>query len=92
MARVILATTQAADPPVRLLLGSDAIWLASKYAVARAAEDARWRDLSVSTDLLGFGDFSATAVGQLAQPPVRPDSPGGNGTSLAKKTEGRPRW
>ena len=69
MARAILAITQEAEPPVRLLLGSDAVWLAPQYAAARAAEDARWRELSLSTDLPGLGDFSDTAVARMVRPP-----------------------
>jgi hypothetical protein len=57
------------EPPVRLLLGSDAVWLAPQYAAARAAEDARWRELSVSTDLPGLGDFSETPVARMVRPP-----------------------
>jgi hypothetical protein len=37
-------------PPVRLLLGSDAVRYAGMAVQARAAEDEQWRDLSVSTD------------------------------------------
>jgi NAD(P)-dependent dehydrogenase (short-subunit alcohol dehydrogenase family) len=69
MARAILRITQEAEPPVRLLLGSDAVWLAPQYAQARAAEDAKWRELSVSTDLPGLGDFAETAVARLVRPP-----------------------
>jgi NAD(P)-dependent dehydrogenase (short-subunit alcohol dehydrogenase family) len=69
MASAILAITLEAEPPVRLLLGSDAVWLAPQYAATRAAEDARWRDLSVSTDLPGLGDFSETDVARMVRPP-----------------------
>jgi hypothetical protein len=37
------------EPPVRLLLGSDAVSMAAA-AAARADEDARWKALSLSTD------------------------------------------
>jgi NAD(P)-dependent dehydrogenase (short-subunit alcohol dehydrogenase family) len=69
MARAILAITQAAEPPVRLLLGSDAAWLAPQYAAARAAEDAKWHDLSVSTDFPGLGEFSDTGIARIVRPP-----------------------
>ena len=72
MARVILAITQAPEPPVRLLLGSDAVWLAPQYAAAHAAEDAKWREVSLSTDLPGLGDFSQRARGQMVRPPHTP--------------------
>jgi hypothetical protein len=38
------------QPPVRLLLGSDAVHFAAVALAERAAEDARWRTLSESTD------------------------------------------
>jgi NAD(P)-dependent dehydrogenase (short-subunit alcohol dehydrogenase family) len=76
MAKAILAITEAAEPPVRLLLGSDAVWIAPQYAAARAAEDARWHDLSVSTDFPGLGDFSETEVARMVRPPhSRPEPP-----------------
>jgi NAD(P)-dependent dehydrogenase (short-subunit alcohol dehydrogenase family) len=49
-AQAILRITEVDDPPLRLLLGSDA------YAVARAADEAkiasdeRWKELTLSTD------------------------------------------
>ncbi|WP_259349391.1 hypothetical protein [Rhodococcus sp. UFZ-B548] len=69
MARAILAITETAEPPVRLLLGSDAVWLAPLYAAARATEDARWRELSMSTDFPSLKDFSETAVARIVRPP-----------------------
>ena len=69
MARAILAITQETEPPVRLLLGSDAVWLAPQHAAARAAEDAAWLELSVSTDFPGLGDFADTAVARMVRPP-----------------------
>lgn len=50
VARVILRLTEEKQPPVRLLVGSDAVRLAADAATLRAEEDARWRALSVSTD------------------------------------------
>lgn len=38
------------EPPLRLLLGTDAVYLAGIAAADRAAEDERWKDLSTSTD------------------------------------------
>ena len=38
------------NPPLRLLLGSDALTYAKAAATARAAADATWRELSTSTD------------------------------------------
>jgi NAD(P)-dependent dehydrogenase (short-subunit alcohol dehydrogenase family) len=38
------------DPPLRLLLGSDAVHLAEQEDLARIESDRKWRELSVSTD------------------------------------------
>lgn len=38
------------QPPVHLLLGSDAVSIAAAALTARAEEDARWKTLSLSTD------------------------------------------
>jgi len=50
VAQAILRLAEEKRPPVRLLLGSDAVSLAAAAAVERAGEDARWRALSLSTD------------------------------------------
>ncbi|MFI9009724.1 oxidoreductase [Actinosynnema sp. NPDC053489] len=50
VADVLLRVVGLDDPPVRLLLGSDAVRFAGEVERARAASDARWRGLSVSTD------------------------------------------
>ncbi|SDP10312.1 SDR family NAD(P)-dependent oxidoreductase [Actinacidiphila guanduensis] len=68
MAEVILRITSEPAPPVRLLLGSDAVWLASRLSEARAAEDAAWRETSLSTDFDGLGDFADTEVARLVGP------------------------
>jgi NAD(P)-dependent dehydrogenase (short-subunit alcohol dehydrogenase family) len=68
MAQVILRITEDPKPPTRLLLGSDAAWLAPQIAEARAAEDAAWHEVSVSTDLDGLGDFADTPVAQMVRP------------------------
>lgn len=61
VAQAILRIADEKQPPVRLLLGTDAVRAA---AADRAAEDARWKDLSVSPD---YDDFSADAP----PPPAR---------------------
>jgi len=38
------------EPPLRLLLGSDAYNAAEKHAIQVLASDREWRDLSISTD------------------------------------------
>jgi NAD(P)-dependent dehydrogenase (short-subunit alcohol dehydrogenase family) len=50
VAHVVLRLTELADPPVRLVTGTDAFNYATAAANARAESDARWRELSVSTD------------------------------------------
>ncbi|WFE53787.1 oxidoreductase [Micromonospora sp. WMMD1155] len=47
-AQAIIRITQVDDPPLRLLLGADAVAAASAAAEALAASDARWRELSES--------------------------------------------
>lgn len=49
-ARVILDLVAMEDPPLRLLLGSDAVRAVMDNDRAKAASDARWRELSISTD------------------------------------------
>src|SRR5258708_19020149 len=49
-AAVIIQIASLDQPPLRLLLGSDAVRLAEKNDIARIEADRKWRDLSVSTD------------------------------------------
>jgi len=50
VADVVLTVAGLDEPPVRLLLGSDAYNYAQQVARARMASDEKWRELSVSTD------------------------------------------
>jgi NAD(P)-dependent dehydrogenase (short-subunit alcohol dehydrogenase family) len=50
VAQAILRVAEEKQPPVRLLLGTDAVSVAAAAAADRSAEDARWKALSVSTD------------------------------------------
>ena len=50
VAQVILHLADLAEPPLRLLLGTDAFAYATAAGRARAAADEAWRALSVSTD------------------------------------------
>jgi NAD(P)-dependent dehydrogenase (short-subunit alcohol dehydrogenase family) len=50
VAQAILRLAEEKKPPVRLLIGSDAVRLAATAAADRAEEDARWKSLSESTD------------------------------------------
>jgi hypothetical protein len=65
MAQVILQLAALPEPPLRILLGGDAVYLADLVAKQRAAEDARWRPLSLSTDFDGLGDFGDTPVAKM---------------------------
>ena len=49
-AQAILQITQVDDPPLRLLLGSDAFTIARAADEAKIASDERWKDLTLSTD------------------------------------------
>lgn len=49
-AQVILQLASMKEPPLRLLLGSDAVYLAQQVVTARMEEDAAFRSLSLSTD------------------------------------------
>jgi NAD(P)-dependent dehydrogenase (short-subunit alcohol dehydrogenase family) len=49
-AAVIIHLASLDEPPLRLLLGSDAVHLAEQNDLARMEVDRKWRDLSVSTD------------------------------------------
>ncbi|MEU4740463.1 hypothetical protein AB0G02_08320, partial [Actinosynnema sp. NPDC023658] len=50
VADVVLRVADLDEPPVRLLLGSDAVRFAARVDRSRAESDAEWRELSVSTD------------------------------------------
>ena len=50
VAQVVLTVAGMADPPLRLILGSEAYAYATAAARARADSDAAWHDLTVSTD------------------------------------------
>jgi NAD(P)-dependent dehydrogenase (short-subunit alcohol dehydrogenase family) len=59
VAQAILRLADEKQPPVHLLLGSDAVSAAAAALAARAEEDARWKALSLSTDHEGPGDVPA---------------------------------
>jgi NAD(P)-dependent dehydrogenase (short-subunit alcohol dehydrogenase family) len=50
VAQVILTVAGMAEPPLRLILGSEAYAYAMAAARARAESDAAWHDLTISTD------------------------------------------
>jgi NAD(P)-dependent dehydrogenase (short-subunit alcohol dehydrogenase family) len=51
-AQVILKVAQMDEPPLRLLLGSDAAGIVEKADLKKAESDKKWRHLSTSTDFL----------------------------------------
>ena len=54
-AKVVIHVASLAEPPLRLLLGSDAVHLAGESDIARIESDRKWRDLGVSTDFVPAG-------------------------------------
>jgi hypothetical protein len=46
---IVLKVSEVEDPPLRLLIGPDAIEYAKHAAQAIATSDEKWRDLSVSS-------------------------------------------
>ena len=50
MAEVVLTVAGMADPPLRLILGSEAYAYTMAAARARAEADAAWHYLTISTD------------------------------------------
>jgi NAD(P)-dependent dehydrogenase (short-subunit alcohol dehydrogenase family) len=63
VAQVVLQVAELAEPPLRLLLGSDAYLLATALHRRLGEEDARWRELSESTD---HAEFTADHLAALA--------------------------
>ena len=51
VAQLILKPAECDHLPAKLLLGSDALHYAGQAEVARAAEDAEWRNVNISTDV-----------------------------------------
>ena len=70
IAQVILRLAEQKEPPLRLLIGTDAVFLAKLYLDQRRDEDAKWRAWSASTDFDGMPDFATTpAAKRLEQGP-----------------------
>jgi NAD(P)-dependent dehydrogenase (short-subunit alcohol dehydrogenase family) len=64
-AQAIVKVAEMRDPPRRLLLGTDALFLARAVNAERAAEDEKWKALSASTDADGVGDFADTPLAKM---------------------------
>ena len=65
MARVLLQIASLPAPPLRLLLGSDAVFVADLVEKERARQDAAWRSLSETTDYDGLAPFADTPVARM---------------------------
>lgn len=72
VARAIVALANEPAPPRRLLIGSDAVFMADLLGRARAAEDAAWRAVSVTTDADDVPPFADTPIAKylLANQPA----------------------
>ena len=64
-ARVILEIAAMPDPPLHLLLGSDALFIAKQVAARLATDDAKWATVSRSTDFDGLPDFAETPIAKM---------------------------
>jgi hypothetical protein len=60
VARVVLRLAGSDQLSARLLLGSDAVCLASLVSAEHGKEDAKWKELSVSTNFEGLVEFFET--------------------------------
>jgi NAD(P)-dependent dehydrogenase (short-subunit alcohol dehydrogenase family) len=65
IAQVILRIALEPSPPVRLLLGSDAVAVAAVANTERQRVDEQWRTVSLSTDFDGLAPFHETSVAQI---------------------------
>lgn len=61
-AKAMLAIVEESQPPRRLLLGTDALFLAQLSDSERRRESETWRELSASTDREGLGHFADTEI------------------------------
>jgi NAD(P)-dependent dehydrogenase (short-subunit alcohol dehydrogenase family) len=50
-AAAVLHLASLSDPPLRLLLGSDAVRVVEQNDLAKIESDRKWKDLSISTDI-----------------------------------------
>ena len=62
--KVFLELAAMKNPPLRLLLGSDAVLLAELIEKKRIAEDAKYKHLSVTTDHDGSQAFAESPIGK----------------------------
>jgi NAD(P)-dependent dehydrogenase (short-subunit alcohol dehydrogenase family) len=67
VAQVVMKLVDLQEPPLRLILGSDAFRYAEQSAQARARADAQWRELSVSTDRDNVAESDLDPLGRVPQ-------------------------
>lgn len=67
VAKAILELASMPKPPIRLLLGSDAVFMAEMVLKARAKEDASFKQLSLSTDYDGLPSFADSPIAKYLQ-------------------------
>jgi NAD(P)-dependent dehydrogenase (short-subunit alcohol dehydrogenase family) len=70
-ARVIFQLAALDDPPLRLLLGSDALDLSQQAERVRADETERWAQVSRSVDYAASSELTQTPITQLLTSPVK---------------------
>jgi NAD(P)-dependent dehydrogenase (short-subunit alcohol dehydrogenase family) len=67
-AAVLVDVVRLDEPPLRLLLGSDAFFMAERSSRARWEEAEQWETVSRSTDYDAASDFSTSSVADLLAP------------------------
>jgi NAD(P)-dependent dehydrogenase (short-subunit alcohol dehydrogenase family) len=72
VARVVLEVAAMAEPPLRLILGSEAYAYAAAAATARAESDAAWSGLTASTDRDDATDAERDPLGRGQAAPGQP--------------------
>jgi NAD(P)-dependent dehydrogenase (short-subunit alcohol dehydrogenase family) len=70
VAQVVLRLVEEDALPAHLLLGSDAVKYAAQAEAARAADAARWREISVSIDVDGSRSLPELNLGSSPSPPA----------------------
>ncbi len=65
VAELVVRVVSSPAPPLHLLAGSDAVFLAKQAARVRAAEDLCWAAESCSTDSDGLGDFAESDIAKM---------------------------
>ncbi|ROT31557.1 oxidoreductase [Micromonospora sp. HM5-17] len=70
-AKLMVDLVDVPAPPLRLLLGSDAVQLAEQAARARAEETTAWADVSRRTDYTSSTDLARTSLAAMVAPGTR---------------------